>query len=84
MLFWSGTLIIHKFVQLVQQDTNEATFKGYHVLKRTELLCLQLRLSNIFHYSVLQVWYNLSIFRNFSLFLLLFLKVKQKLLYRIK
>lgn len=41
MLFWGGTLIICKFVQLVQQNPNEMTFKGYRVLKQTELLCLQ-------------------------------------------
>ena len=29
------------------------TFKGYHILIQTELLCLQLRLSNIFHYKTL-------------------------------
>lgn len=60
------------------------TFKGYHVLEHSELLCLHLRLSNIFRYSVLQLCYNLPILKKFPLFLPLFLKVEWKLLYHIR
>lgn len=57
------------------------TFKGYRVLKQTELLCLQWRLSNIFPYSALRLCYNLPVLKMFPL--PLFLKVEHKLLHHI-